>query len=141
MILLASSLTPTQLGLESIHTGIVVNHLLWIPAADLNSPVDVIEGVGRHSRVAIGIALAPAMCPHGFGTVIGTINVVARVDAVLVTTFFVRARHGPIGALPEGFGAFDRFPGCCLTLGVDVVKDFLVVVLRAAVEVVEFEAH
>ena len=138
MILLTPRLTPTQLSPKSIHTRIVVNHLLRIAVTDLDSPVDVIKAIRRHARVAIAAA-APAQCLRELSTITNT-NTTASVPAVLVTIFLVRARHGPVGALPEWLSASDGFSGCCLALSINVVEDFLVVVLRAAVEVVELEA-
>ena len=139
VILLTPRLTPTQFSVESIHTRVVVNHLLRIPVTNLNGPVDMIKAIRRHARVAIAIAAAPAQCLRELSTITNT-NTAASVPAVLVTIFVVRARHGPVGALPEGLGAFDGFSGCCLALSIDVVEDLLVVILRAAVEVVELEA-
>lgn len=138
MILLAAGLTPAQLCAKSIHTRIVVHDLFRVVVTDLNGPVDMIKGVRRGARVAIGIAAVPAQGLRELGA-IADANGAAGVVAVLVAVLVVGARHGPVGALPEGLGAFDGFSGGGLALGVDVVEDFLVVVLRAAVEVVELE--
>ena len=99
----------------------------------------MIKGISRRARVAIGIAAAPAQRLRELGTITNT-DAAASVPAVLVTVLVLGACDGPVGALPEGLSAFDGFAGGGLALGVDVVEDFLVVVLVAAVQVVELEA-
>ena len=139
MVLLASRLAPTELGLESTHARVVVDHLIRIAVADLDGPVDVVEGVRRHARVAVLVAAALAGSLSELGA-FADADGAATVYAALETVLVVGARHGPVGALPEGLAARDGLSRCFLALGVDVVEDFLIVVLVAAVEAVELEA-